>query len=240
MMNLKPHSNICQYGLLFARMPQNFNYSDRHELKLHHHYWKIRKLRKKTLIGKSWKYSTIVENTYTKYIFHPYNLWSSSLNLAFSCSLFILKAAVTNPDSGVHASGSNLIFAGVSNLSNFAVFATCRHLKIKIKKSYFCTTFWIKYIKRPFGFGTFRVYKSLPSCAHYEKIKNILWMNASKFIEICVLMWNMILFSHMWIGLFQRKQKNQCKIQCNCTFSLYKCMIAFPLYISAWIFKQIW
>ena len=150
MMNLKPHSNICQYGLLFARMPQNFNYSDRHELKLHHHYWKIRKLRKKTLIGKSWKYSTIVENTYTKYIFHPYNLWSSSLNLAFSCSLFILKAAVTNPDSGVHASGSNLIFAGVSNLSNFAVFATCRHLKKKkilflhyVLNKIYQKTFWL-------------------------------------------------------------------------------------------------
>lgn len=42
---------------------------------------------------------------------------------------------MTNPDSGVHASGSNLIFAGVSNLSNFAVFAACRHLKNQRKSS---------------------------------------------------------------------------------------------------------
>lgn len=42
---------------------------------------------------------------------------------------------MTNPDSGVHASGSNLIFAGVSNFSNFAVFAACRHLKNQRKSS---------------------------------------------------------------------------------------------------------
>lgn len=55
---------------------------------------------------------------------HSYNFPRSSLNLVFNCSLFNLRAAVTNPDSGVHWSGINLIFAGVSNLSSFAAFAT--------------------------------------------------------------------------------------------------------------------
>lgn len=55
-----------------------------------------------------------------------YSFSRSSLNFALICSLFILRAAVTKPDSGVHGSNSNLIFEGISNLSSFAAFATCR------------------------------------------------------------------------------------------------------------------
>ena len=58
--------------------------------------------------------------------FHAYSFWRSSLNLAFSCSLFILRAAVTNPDSGVHGSASNFIFAGISDFSSFAALPTWR------------------------------------------------------------------------------------------------------------------
>lgn len=64
---------------------------------------------------------------------HSYNFPRSSLNLVFNCSLFNLRAAVTNPDSGVHWSGINLIFAGVSNLSSFAAFATYVDINV-IKK----------------------------------------------------------------------------------------------------------
>ncbi|MFS7983593.1 hypothetical protein Hanom_Chr11g00976281 [Helianthus anomalus] len=41
-------------------------------------------------------------------------------------SLLSFSAAVTSPDSGVHASGSSLIFAGISNFSNRPVFAACK------------------------------------------------------------------------------------------------------------------
>lgn len=64
---------------------------------------------------------------------------------------------MTNPDSGVHASGSNLIFAGVSNLSNFAVFAACRHLKNQRKSS-------------------------SPLCAYYDILMT--GMNARKFMKM--------------------------------------------------------
>ncbi|KAF4400688.1 hypothetical protein G4B88_001243 [Cannabis sativa] len=44
------------------------------------------------------------------------------------CSLFIFRAVVTNPDSGVHGSGNNLIFAGSSNLYSFAAFCNLHAL----------------------------------------------------------------------------------------------------------------
>lgn len=54
-----------------------------------------------------------------------YSVFRSSLNLVFICSLFSLSAAVTSPDSGVHGSGSNKIFAGISNFSSLAAFPAC-------------------------------------------------------------------------------------------------------------------
>ena len=74
---------------------------------------------------------------------HSYSFWSSSLNLDFSCSLFILRAAVTKPDSGVHGSGSNLILAGVSNLSNLEAFATCRDRMLSDLQKGFCFFLYI-------------------------------------------------------------------------------------------------
>lgn len=54
-----------------------------------------------------------------------YNLESSSENALLITSLLSLRAAVTSPDSGVHGSGSNLIFTGISNFSRRALFAAC-------------------------------------------------------------------------------------------------------------------
>jgi hypothetical protein len=49
-----------------------------------------------------------------------------------------LREAVTKPDSGVHGSGSNLILAGVSNLSNLKAFATCRDRMLSDLQQGFC------------------------------------------------------------------------------------------------------
>lgn len=60
---------------------------------------------------------------------HSYSIVSSSEKafLMLMASLFSLRAAVTNPDSGTHESGSNLIFVGISNLSRCAFFASCKY-----------------------------------------------------------------------------------------------------------------
>ena len=50
---------------------------------------------------------------------------SSSEKTFLMTSLFSLWAAVTKPDSGVQDSESTLIFAGISNLSSRAFFASC-------------------------------------------------------------------------------------------------------------------
>lgn len=156
-----------------------------------------------------------MENTYTKYIFHPYNFWSSSLNLAFSCSLFILRAAVTNPDSGVHASGSNLIFAGVSNLSNFAVLAACTHLKNQIKSS-------------------------SPLCAYYDVL--ITGMNARKFMKMVeygvIFTCGLVCFKgNKRIGEYTMQMALWCEYLVWFCQSLtrFKCIMAFFVCARAWI-----
>jgi hypothetical protein len=58
-----------------------------------------------------------------------YNFERSSEKAFLITSLLILKAPVTRPDSGVHGSESNLIFAGISNLCNRALFASCKQKK---------------------------------------------------------------------------------------------------------------
>lgn len=55
-----------------------------------------------------------------------YNLESSSEKAFLMASLLILRAAVTRPESGVHGLQTNLIFAGISNLSKRAFFASCK------------------------------------------------------------------------------------------------------------------
>ncbi|KAL3840000.1 hypothetical protein ACJIZ3_024591 [Penstemon smallii] len=54
-----------------------------------------------------------------------YSLARSSENFFLITSLLSFKAAVTRPDSGVQGSDSSLIFVGISNFSNRAVFAAC-------------------------------------------------------------------------------------------------------------------
>lgn len=54
-----------------------------------------------------------------------YSFSSSSAKLFLTTSLLSFRAAVTRPDSGVQGSASTLIFAGISNFSNLAVFASC-------------------------------------------------------------------------------------------------------------------
>lgn len=54
-----------------------------------------------------------------------YIFFRSFVNAFLMASRLIFIAAVTNPDSGVHGSGSNFTLVGISNLSSFPCFATC-------------------------------------------------------------------------------------------------------------------
>jgi len=63
------------------------------------------------------KWEKLVKRLVVSLAYEAYNFESSSSNVFFMASLLSLRAAVTRPDSGVHGSESNLIFAGISNFS---------------------------------------------------------------------------------------------------------------------------
>lgn len=72
-----------------------------------------------------------------KVTYDEYSCARSTENAFLIASLFILRAAVTRPDSGVHGSESNLIFAGISNFSRRAAFPACSIRKQGINKENF-------------------------------------------------------------------------------------------------------
>lgn len=99
-------------------------------------YWSTKAtIKKKWKMEKNWSqdkyhltqshpFIKILHNHQTKPSFpidhDVYNLARSSANVFLMTSLLSLRAAVTKPDSGVHTSESNLIFAGISNFSKRA------------------------------------------------------------------------------------------------------------------------